>query len=97
MSNPTPNSVADAREHLKERVQDLDDVIEDVSAERSLALFLAYRNGLSIPDIAETVREETDSVAKVIVSFEGDEEADTYEEGPRWIAVWPKRGWSPTF
>ncbi len=90
-------SEQDPKEHLRQRVRCLDDVLEEVSAERTLSMFLAWRRGVSIPEIAETIREEVTAVEKVIASYERDEDAESYEEGPRWVALWPNQGWSPTF
>ncbi len=92
----TAQSDQDPKEHLRERVRSLDDVLEEVSAERTLSMFLAWRRGVSIPEIAETIREEETAVEKVIASYERDEDAESYEEGPRWVALWPKQDWNPS-
>ncbi|MGA8117418.1 MAG: hypothetical protein WCA46_27595 [Actinocatenispora sp.] len=86
----------DAARHLVKRVYELDRVLEGAAAEREMAQFLAYRSGLSVREIAGLLKAGVEDVQALVDGFAGDEEADTYQEGPRWVEVWPKQGWSVT-
>lgn len=93
----TADADSDPRSHLRRRYDQLTEVLEDVSAERSLTLYLAHRRGLDAAEIADVIRSNAASVEKTLDTYRRDEDADTYEEGPRWVALWPKNGWGATF
>lgn len=86
----------DAREHLGRRFEELSDVLQHAKAERDLALYLAYRRGLTTREIADVVREDVVTVQAIIGTYLRDEDADSYEEGPRWVEMWPNHGWGAT-
>ncbi|MGA8115650.1 MAG: hypothetical protein WCA46_18475 [Actinocatenispora sp.] len=79
----------DPRDRLRHRHEELKQVLEGVTAELDLCVFLAHRRGVSDAEIAEIVREDPATVREIIDSHRNDEEADRYEEGPRWMAMWP--------
>ncbi|MGA8116388.1 MAG: hypothetical protein WCA46_22255 [Actinocatenispora sp.] len=90
------DTAADPRDRLRLRYRELAEVLDDVTAERELSVFLAHRRGLSDAEIIEITGEEHTAVRRIVDSHLRDEEADNYEEGPRWIALWPN-GWRTTY
>ncbi|MGA8115051.1 MAG: hypothetical protein WCA46_15405 [Actinocatenispora sp.] len=93
---PTTTIGTDAPARLRRRYRELNDVLDGVLAERELSVFLAHRRGMTDTAIADIVKEDATEVRRIIDSHRNDEHADTYEEGPRWVALWPHQGWSTT-
>lgn len=93
MVTGTSSAVGSARERLERRYRELTEVLEDAGAERKLAMYLAYRRGLGVVEITQVTRQDEDVVRRIISSFERDEDAESYSEGPRWVELWPNGGW----
>jgi hypothetical protein len=92
-SPDSPTTTQTERQRLERRIREMRRVLEDVENEQMLAIHRAARIGVPSDLLARWSFRTVDQVDKLVADLNADPDFDEYEEGPRWVEMWPGGGW----
>ncbi|MFI6761430.1 hypothetical protein ACIBF5_20060 [Micromonospora sp. NPDC050417] len=79
---------ASRRTYYRNRVRDLRRLLEEVDAERCLAVFRAHQYGATPEEIAQVALLDPADVRQTIDALGGEPDIDQWDDGPDWVRIY---------
>ncbi len=76
--------------HWTQRIRHLTRVMEDVGADRELAMYRASQRGVEVGEIAHLALLEAAEVERMLAMCRRDPDIDSFSEGPDWVRFYRK-------